>query len=135
MNRLYAFLHPELPGEKEVILSERFKDEEGKVVPFKIKPVTGEENDALVKMCTTYTNDKKGRSRKFDATRYNRALCVAATVFPDFRDTELCSAYGVVDPELLVAKMLLVGEYQKLSEEILSLSGLLDDDAEEEAKN
>jgi hypothetical protein len=137
MNKLYAFLHPEIPEEKEVIISTRFKDEEGNPVPFRIRPITGEENDALIKKCTTQKKSKND-FRKFDAQKYNRALVVAATVVPDFRDAELCQAYGVVDPEALVTKMLLVGEYQKLSEEVLLLSGLDDDSAEDtitEAKN
>lgn len=138
MDNLYAFLHPETPAEKELILSTRFKDKAGNPVPFRIKPITGEENDALIKKCTIRTKEKGREVKKFDSTRYNRALVVAATVFPDFRDATLCEAYGVVDPELLVTKMLLIGEYQKLSEEILLLSGLDDESAEdtlEEAKN
>ena len=137
MSKLYAFLHPELPEEKEVLISERFKDEDGKPVLFKIRAITGEENDALIKKCTVQKKSKND-FRKFDAQKYNRALVVAATVYPDFRDAELCQAYGVLDPEALVGKMLLVGEYQMLSEEVLLLSGLDDESAEdaiEEAKN
>ena len=67
-----------------------------------------------------------------------KAIIVAATVHPDFRDERLCDAYGVVDPILVVGKMLLAGEQTKLADEILTLSGLDEDTAaaeEAEAKN
>ena len=53
---------------------------------------------------------------------------------PDFRSEELCKAYGVMDPLEVPGRMLLAGEYERLSREILSLSGF-DDDLEEQAKN
>ena len=38
MSRLSAFLHPETVQEtKEVVISQRFKDKDEKVVPFTIK--------------------------------------------------------------------------------------------------
>ena len=50
MSKLFAFLNPvHVREEKEVVISKRFKDEEGKVVPFKIRSVTQEENDALTR--------------------------------------------------------------------------------------
>lgn len=133
MATLAAFLHPELPEEEELIISERFK-ENGEVVPFKIRPVTQEVNKALIKQNTKQI--KKGASveRKFDTDRYQDALIVAGTAFPDFRAKELCDAYGVVDPLLIPPKMLLAGEYQKLLEAIMILSGIGDDAVEEEAE-
>ncbi len=137
MTDLYAFLHPETPGQKEVVLS-RFKKEDGSVDAFIIKPLTAEENDALIKRCTITTKDRGGERRRIDSTKYMKAIIVAATVHPDFRDERLCDAYGVVDPILVVGKMLLAGEQTKLADEILALSGLDEDTAaaeEEEAKN
>lgn len=137
MTDLYAFLHPEVPEQREVVLS-RFKKQDGSVDAFIIKPLTAEENDALIKRYTVTTKDRGGDKRHIDRTRYMRALIVAATVHPDFKDAQLCEAYGVVDPLLVVGKMLLAGEQYKLAEEILILSGLDEETAEaeeEEAKN
>ena len=131
---LYAFLHPETPDQKEVVF-ERFKDENGKVVPFLIKPITSEENKILVKKCSN--TDKSGK-KHLDTSKYQTCIVIAGTVVPDFTDAELCEGYGVVDPEMVVGRMLYAGEYMKLANEILRLSGLDDEsgeEAEEEAKN
>ena len=135
MQDLSAFLHPELPEEQEIIVSERFKDANGQSIPFKIKPITQEENDKLMKATTRIIKDRAGnKTRDFDSQAYSRALVVAGTVYPDFRDAELCKAYDVADPALVPGKMLLVGEYMKLADAISELSGF-GDKPEEEAKN
>lgn len=48
MSTLKAFLQPTVAGQtKEVILSERFKEKDGTVVPFVIQAISQEENDRL----------------------------------------------------------------------------------------
>lgn len=132
---LHAFLHPETPEEQEIIISTRFKDESGEPVPFRIRAITQEENEALMKAATRTMKDRTGNTvRSFDSQAYSRSLVVAGTVSPDFRSAELCEAYNVADPGLVPGKMLLVGEYLKLSEAISDLSGL-GESAEEDAKN
>ena len=135
MSKLSAFLHPAVAEDKEIIISDRFRDEEGKVVPFKIKALTQEEVDAITKSCTTVKRDRSGKeSRSFDSSRFTKALVVAGTVEPDFRAQEICDAYSVFDPLMVPGKMLLAGEYAKLGDAIAELSGI-NDDVEEEAKN
>lgn len=135
MASLSAFLNPVVPDEEEIIISKRFQ-ENGKPVPFKIRPLTQEENQALIKQCSESKKGPRGTERRLNADRYSAALIVAATVEPDFRNAELCKAYGTMDPLQVPAKMLLAGEHQKLSEAILALSGISDDEeAEEEVKN
>ena len=132
---LSAFLHPELPSEEEIIISERFKGTDGMPVPFRIKPITQEENEALMKAATRTSRDRTGNiTRNFDSQAYSRSLIVAGTVYPDFRDSGLCEAYNVADPSLVPVKMLLVGEYAKLGDAISELSGLKDN-VDAEAKN
>ena len=132
MASLSAFLHPELPEEEEIVISKRFT-ENGEVVPFRIKPITQEVNQALIKQYTRQIKKGSGFERKLDTDRYQNAIIVAGTAFPDFRAKELCDAYGVVDPLAIPPKMLLAGEYQKLADAIMTLSGIGDDAAEEEA--
>ena len=139
MGTLSAFLHPEIPENKEIILSKRFKDEKGKSVPFVIRPVSEEESSNIRKQCTTYRKDKAGNTvKEFNAARYTRLFVIAGTVTPDFRAADLCEAYGVLDPELVLGKMLLAGEFAGLSDAISELSGITDEgyaQAGEEAKN
>lgn len=134
MSKLSAFLHPLAPEPKEIIISERFVDEDGKPVPFKIRPLTQEENDALVKRAKR-TKTVNGMVQEYvDSSALSRSIVLAATVEPSFADKELCDAYGVVDPSLVPGKMLLSGEYAKLVQAINDLSGF-NSPVEEEAKN
>lgn len=135
MSDLYAFLHPTKTGEeKEVYISDRFQDENGNIVPFKIRAITQDENEKLVRK--SRKKIKGGvRSEETDYMEYGRRLVVAATVFPDFTSKEMCDNYGVVDPLLVPAKMLLSGEYAALTNEIMDFSGFDKEIAEEEAKN
>ena len=135
MSNLSAFLNPVNPVErKEVIISDRFVDEKGKPVPFVIRPLTQEENDRLIRQSTRRVKVNGQLVEQLDQTEYGRRVVVAAAVEPDFTASELCKAYGTLDPIEVPGKMLLVGEYGKLSRAILELSGL-DDDLEEQAKN
>lgn len=136
MSRLSAFLHPAASAEqREVVISKRFVDENGKPVPFTIRAVSQEENEALTKR-SKRTRTVKGVTQEYvDAQEHARRLVVAATVEPDFSSAELCESFGVMDPLLVPGKMLLAGEYAALSRAILELSGFDGPGLEEEAKN
>ena len=136
MSNLSAFLHPvTMQEEKEVVISKRFLDEDGKPAKFKIRSVTQDEADALLKQSTRTVKKRDGSMEQtVDDQNFNRRLIVAATVMPDFRAKELCDAYGVLDLLLVPGKMLFSGEFSNLLREILDLSGLTNS-LEDEAKN
>lgn len=134
MSNLSAFLHPlTVQEEKEVVISKRFLDEDGKPAKFKIRSVTQDEADALLKQSTRTVKKRDGSMEQtVDNQDFNRRLIVAATMVPDFKATELCNAYGVLDPLLVPGKMLFSGEFNRLLGEIIDLSDLgtsLEDDA------
>ena len=134
MSKLSAFLHPVVENkEKEVVISNRFLDEKGNPIPFKIRAITQEENDAILKLSTRRAKENGQTVEKLDNVDFSRRMVVAATVFPDFHEKELCDAYGVMDPLLVPGKMLLSGEYSRLMREITALSGF--DTLDEEVKN
>ena len=133
MSKLSAFLNPVAPEAKEVYISSRFLDDKGNPVPFKIRPVTQEENDAIIKRSTPRVKENGQPADKLDQVEFSRRMVVAATVEPDFTQKELCDRYGVMDPLLVPGKMLLSGEYGKLMQEITALSGF--GEAEREVKN
>ena len=135
MSRLSAFLHPVAScGEKEVIISNRFQDEEGNPVPFKIRALTQEENDAITKKATRQVKAGGQTVERLDSVDFSRRLVLAATVELDFSSRELCEWYGTMDPLQVPGRMLLPGEYAKLMNEIMALSGFRDD-LEGEVKN
>ncbi len=133
MASLSAFLNPVQTGKKEVIVSERFQ-ENGKPVPFVIRPITQQENEEIIRKYTR--KDKKG-NETFDRVGYNQELTAAAVVEPDLENADLQKVYGTLGASKTLSKMLYVGEFGKLLEAIQELSGLDTDINEdiEEAKN
>ena len=133
MSSLYAFLHPiKLQEEKEIVISKRFRYENGDIVPFKIRSLSQEENDTITKKSRKAIKTPTGMQEKFDALEYNKRLIVSATITPDFANKELCEHFGVLDPLLVPGKMLLPGEYTALLSAIEALSGFAENEDEKE---
>lgn len=136
MSSLNAFLNPVGLENKEVIVSKRFM-ENGQPVPFVIKPLSQEDNKDLIKKFTKKEKKNGQITESFDRTGYMTAMVTAAVVFPDLKNAELQQAYGVLGEDKLIQKMLLMGEFATLSQEVQKLSGLDEDINEdiEEVKN
>lgn len=133
MSTLSAFLKPvKTTIEKKVVISDRFVGDDGKPVPFKVRAISQEENDALVRAATKTRNENGQRVERLDSVEYAQRLIVAATVSPDFRAKDICEAYGVVSPMMVPGKMLLSGEYNRLMKAITELSEF-DEAAQDEA--
>lgn len=134
MGSLSAFLNPVQTENKEVIVSERFR-ENGKTVPFVIRPITQQENETLMKKHRSV--DKKSGVEQFNRISYNREMTAMAVVEPDLNNAELQKRYGVLGADKVLSAMLYVGEYGTLMEAVQELSGLDQDINEDmdEAKN
>lgn len=136
MSTLSAFLKPvKTTIEKEVVISDRFVGDDGKPVPFKVRAISQEENDALVRAATKTRNENGQRVERLDSVEYAQRLIVAATVSPDFRAKDICEAYGVVSPMMVPGKMLLSGEYNRLMKAITELSEFDEAAQDEDVKN
>lgn len=133
MSSLSAFLNPVKVENREIIVSERFQ-ENGKAVPFIIRPITQDENEEILRRHKK--KDKKG-NETFDQIGYSHDLAATGVVFPDLENAELQKAYGVLGKTKLLEKMLLIGEFTTLGEAVKELSGINDDinNEIEEAKN
>lgn len=135
MSNLNAFLRPALPEKvEEVVVSQRFTDENGVPQPFQIRALTQEENEEVTKKATRTQKVDGVMQERLDSIDFTRRLVVAATVFPDFKSTEVCEYFGTLDPLQVPGKMLLAGEYAKLAKAISKLCGF-EESVEEEAKN
>ena len=135
MSALSAFLHPTVTTEeKEVIISKRFLGEDGKPVPFRIRSLTQEENSACNKAATRNIKVNCGYQEKTNQNEYISRIIVAATLEPDSASAEVCEHFGTKDPIQVPNKMLLAGEFAKLSAAILELSGF-EQNLDDEAKN
>ena len=133
MSSLNAFLHPIQSENKEVVVSQRFV-ENGKVMPFVIRPLTQEENEELIKK---HTKKDKKANQVFDSIDYSRAMRAPEVVEPDLASAELQKSVGVLGEDKTLAKLLYIGEFALLTQEVQKLSGLDEDinDEIEEAKN
>lgn len=135
MSDLNAFLHPVQGDEtREIIISSRFLGEDGRPVPFKIRALSQEENAQISKRSMRLVKGGKRGEKELDSVEYASRIIAAATVEPDFSSEALCKAYGTMDPLEVPGKMLLAGEYKRLMDAVMDLSGF-GDDLEEDAKN
>lgn len=131
---LHAFLHPvTFQEEKDFVVSTRFRDEDGKVHPFRIRALTQEENERAVALSIHVVLKDGAAVEKLDSKEYSSRLMLAATLEPNFAATELCQCYGTMDPVEVPARMLLAGEYARLSAEIMRISAFDDTPAGEKA--
>ena len=141
MGSIKAFLQPPVMEEtKEVIVSKRFKDENGNPVPFVIRVIDQETNDKLINQATRKTRKNGQIVRDFDEERYAKLLLSSCVVEPDFKNSEICAYYKAVDPLDVPGRMLNVGEYNYLVKKIRELNEIALSDEEfeglvEEAKN
>lgn len=125
MSALKAFLQPSLAGKtKKVIVSERFEGEDGEPVPFVIQAISQEKNEELSRLSREEKVVNGVVVSTLDNIAYTKRLMKACVVEPDLADSEICKYYGTMDPEDVLGKMLSIGEYKLLSEEIMKINDL-----------
>lgn len=141
MSNLSFFLAPnvEKRGIKKVAISPRFHDEKGEPVLWEIRSISSAEDEVLRKSCTKQVPivGKRNQYRPdFDANGYMTKLVTASVVYPDLNDADLQNSYGVMGAEALVKTMLYVDEFDKLTDEVMSVTNTQDiNELVEEAKN
>ena len=137
MSVLKGFLQPSPMEEtKEVIISDRFKDENGKPLPFKLRKIDSETSEALMKRCRRKERVNGQIINEIDNTKYTKLLVLACVVSPNFKDSEMCDYYKVVNPEDVPSRMLSIGEFSRLSDEIMKFNDFdTPEDIENEVKN
>ena len=124
----------------EYVASKRFKDKKGNPVPWKIKSVDSDLDEAIRKECTKRVPvaGKRGQyNQETDTDKYIGKLCVACTVFPNLNDAELQDSYGVKTPDALLKKMLKPGEYTEFKAKVMEVNGydMSMEELVDEAKN
>lgn len=123
--------------EVEVAISPRFKDKDGNLLKFKIKPMNGEEFGKYQKQSTTLNVMGKKKETSFDSAKFNNLCIINHCVDPNFKEADFLKSLGVQTPEQAVSKVLLAGEIVELGNQISRISGF-DVDINEEiekAKN
>ena len=60
--------------EQEVVVSKRFKDKDGNLIKFKVKPVNGEQFTQYQKECTKIEIIGRKQKSTFDSSKFNLTL-------------------------------------------------------------
>ena len=141
MSNLSCFLagNVEKRENKKVVVSNRFKDTNGKPVEWEIRSISAEEDEALRKSCTKripVVGKRNQFTQDFDSNSYLAKLAAKAVVFPDLNNAELQNSYGVMGAEQLIKTMLYKDEFDKLTECLVTQTDSEDvNELIDEAKN
>ncbi len=137
MSTLQQFLNanPVEGMTKEVVISDRFKDKDGKILKFKIRAISPSEFEEIRKRALIIKQGGKGV--EFDSGQFNLSLIINCTVNPNFKHAESIQKLGCSTPEQYVNKVLLAGEVEELANQIRMFSGFDKnlDELVDEAKN
>lgn len=124
---------------KKVVISNRFKDANGKPIEWEIRAISSEENEELQRKCyvnTPVVGQRNLFARELDQIKYTNALLAMSVVYPDLNNAALQDSYGVKTPEALLKKMLYPREEAKLANEVVAFSQIEElDELVAEAKN
>ena len=136
IERFYAQNQIKRPVEK-FIVSASFVDDEGNPIPWEIRPITFEENEKLMNSpyVTVEETDRRTGTKTYRTleTEYVAAICAQSVVFPNLGDRELQRSFSeatgknITSKSQLIKVMLTVGELSRLSEKVIEISDLGDD--------
>jgi hypothetical protein len=126
---LYAFFKD--PAEKlenkKVVVSKRFQDDDGKPVPWEIRPLSYNEVARLraesQKKAHFESSGGKASVEIPDQEKLLLKFAVTATVFPDLNNAGLQDAYGVKGAEALLCQMLTPAELDNYKPLVQQVSG------------
>lgn len=130
MSNLNAFLKPAYRERKiEIVLGDRFLNEDGTPEPVIMKSLTQEQ---LNEIARASTHDKKIGGRvvqEVDATEHLNRCLVESIIFPDLRNADLCASCGAgADPTLVPSKLFLIDEFEILAKAFAKLNGIKQDE-------
>lgn len=124
---------------KKIVISKRFKDENGNPIEWEIRAIDSDENEDLQRRATVQQpvfGQRGAHTREMDRIKYGYLLAATSVVYPDLNNAELQDSYGVKTPEALLKKMLYPGEFAELMLQVNELSDFETlPEAVEEAKN
>lgn len=136
---LKSFLkeNAEIVPNQKVIISERFKDDDGNPVAFELKALSEKEIEGLRKACTKRIKTRNGYKDETDQNQLVSKMIVESVVFPPLKSEQLQASYQVMGAEDLLQAMLVAGEYANLTLKVQEISGFSQDLEEtiEDAKN
>ena len=112
-------------NEVEYVVSDRFMDENGEPIPWRLRILTEKENNQLRNQCRRKVTNAatKQTTTETDVQKYNDLLAEKCIAYPNLNDAELQESYGVIGAAELLKIMLLPGEYADLMQAISQANG------------
>lgn len=114
------------PENIKVVLSDRFTDENGKLIEWELRAISAKEDDEIKSECTKTVpipGKKDQYTLQLDGVEYVTKTTAACIVYPDLQNAELQDNYKVKNPVDLLGLMLLPAEQSKLSKIAQKLCG------------
>ena len=114
----------QMNAEQEIVVSKRFKDAEGRPIPWIAKAISGDEDEAIRKSCKIRVQVRKNQyQNETDTDKYLAMFAVACTVYPNLNSKELQDSYHVMGAADLIRKMLTAGEFANYIEQLEKICG------------
>ncbi len=104
---------------KEIIVSDRFKNDDGDIFRFKIRAMT-QSNFEEIKKKALFGNIGNAQ---IDEDVLNCFIIIENTIEPSFKDSRSLTELNCSSPRQYLNRVLLSGEIAFLAEEIIRLSG------------
>ncbi|RJE84275.1 XkdN-like protein [Paenibacillus sp. 1011MAR3C5] len=125
MSTLQDFLnsHPVDNLTEEVVISDRFKGKDGKLMKFTIRAMSADDMASYQKRAMKINPKSKDRKVEIDSGAISKAIVINHTVVPNFKDAASIQKLGCFDSDGYLQKVLLAGEIEELSKEIQRISG------------
>lgn len=119
---------------EKVYVTDSFIDEDGRPILWEIRPIGSEEekqiSDSVVR---TERDNRTGTITQIrDDAEYLARISARAVVYPNLLDVDIQKSYGVDSATKLLRQMLSVGELVKLANEVMRISGLIEDENSKE---
>lgn len=121
---------------KLIVVSERFVDANGEPQKWEIRRINADEDRKIEKHCTTEKRDRRtGTITQIrDDGEYVASIAAMAVEYPNLKDKDVQKSWDANSPVDLLRKMLTSGELLKLSKAVLKLSGLGDEELDEDVE-
>lgn len=121
----------------KVVVSDRFRDNNGKPIEWELKALTNKDTENLKKEYARVTWKRGIKIEDFDSDKFVLRCLTESIVYPNLDDTELQNSYGVMGAGDLLQEMLNPGEYANLINTMNEFNGFNKtfDERVDEAKN
>ena len=114
-----AFMKPPVSTEREIFVSDRFKDAKGQVQKVKIKGISSDEIQATVKESARLGEDDYQLTLR---------LITKCMTYPNLKDKTLCDYYKEYEPEKVFLKIFSQPkEYMAIANAVTKMLGIKND--------